>query len=89
MFTGPSDSAFLRAVSPSGIHLQEARDRLVSVVDHVVDGIITIDDGGRIETVNPAAERLFGYPAAEMLGQHINILISGPCEGTVNAARCS
>ena len=84
MFTGPTDSAFLRAASPSGVRLQEARDRLVSVVDHVVDGIITIDDSGRIETVNPAAERLFGYPAAEMLGQHINILISGPCEGTLN-----
>ena len=54
------------------------------MVDHVVDGIITIDDGGRIETVNPAAERLFGYPAAEMLGQHINILISVPFERTLN-----
>ena len=88
MFTGPTDSAFLRAASPSGIRLQEARDRLVSVVDHVVDGIITIDDGGRIETVNPAAERLFGYPAAEMLGQHINLLISGPCDRDPQRARC-
>jgi PAS domain S-box-containing protein len=86
MFTGPSDSAFLRAASPSGIHLQEARDRLVSVVDHVVDGIITIDDGGRIETVNPAAERLFGYPAAEMLGQHINLLFTGAPDSSAEGA---
>src|ERR1700722_8311194 len=84
MFTGPTDSAFLRVASPSGIRLQEARDRLVSVVDHVVDGIITVDDGGGVETVNPASPRLFGYAAAEMLGQHINILISGPGEGILS-----
>lgn len=84
MFTSPTDSAFLRTSSPSGIRLQEARDRLDSVVDHVVDGIITVDDGGLIETVNPAAEKLFGYAAAELLGQHINVLISDPCDRAVD-----
>ncbi len=85
MFTSPSDSAFLRTSSPSGIRLQEARDRLDSVVDHVVDGIITVDDGGLIETVNPAAEKLFGYAAAELLGQHIDLLISDPRDSAVDA----
>src|SRR5580698_419723 len=84
MFTGPTDSAFLRVASPSGIRLQEARDRLESVVDHVVDGIITVDDGGLIETVNPADEKLFGYAAAELLGQHIDLLISDPCDSAVD-----
>ena len=78
MFASPTDSSFLRAASPSGVRLQEVRDRLESVVDHVVDGIITIDDRGLIETVNPATERLFGYPAPELIGQHINQLISEP-----------
>jgi PAS domain S-box-containing protein len=36
-----------------------------SVVDHVVDGIITIDARGTVTTFNPAAERIFGYKREE------------------------
>ena len=48
--------------------LREAKARIRAVVDHVVDGIITIDQHGTIESFNPAAERIFGYEAAEVLG---------------------
>ena len=48
--------------------LREAEARIRAVVDHVVDGIITIDQHGTIESFNPAAERIFGYQAAEILG---------------------
>ena len=41
----------------------EAEERMRSVVNHVVDGIITIDDHGTVTTFNPAAERIFGYAA--------------------------
>jgi PAS domain S-box-containing protein len=76
MLTSPSDSSFHRASSPSGIRLQEVRDRLESVVDHIGDGVITIDDRGLIDSVNAPAEQLFGYSAAEMLGQHINLVVT-------------
>src|SRR5579862_6000735 len=79
MFISPTDSSFLRAAdSPSSIRLQEVRDRFESVVDHVIDGIITVDDAGLIEGVNPAAELIFGYPAPEMIGQHIDLLVPEP-----------
>jgi PAS domain S-box-containing protein len=47
-----------------------------TILDTVVDGIITLHaNGGTIETVNPAAERMFGYAAAEIIGQNISLLI--------------
>jgi PAS domain S-box-containing protein len=85
MFSSPSDSSFLRAASQSSIRLKEARDRLDSVVDHVVDGIITIDDIGLIESLNPAAEKLFNYSAAELIGRSVSLLISAPNESELVA----
>lgn len=55
---------------------QEARIR--SIVENAVDGIIVIDAQGHVEHFNPAAERLFGYPASEVIGQNIKILMPPP-----------
>jgi PAS domain S-box-containing protein len=43
-----------------------------------VDGIITIDERGIIASFNPAAERLFGYPASDMIGQNVRMLMPFP-----------
>ena len=55
---------------------------LLTVVNSVIDGIITIDESGRIESFNPAAERIFGYPAHEVIGQDVKLLVAEPfhCE---------
>jgi PAS domain S-box-containing protein len=45
--------------------------RLEGIVASAMDGIITVDDQQRIILFNPAAERMFGLPAAEALGQPI------------------
>ena len=57
------------------MRLQEARDRLYSVVDHMIDGIVTFDDGGSIESANPAAQAMFAYAANELVGQSVKILM--------------
>lgn len=49
-----------------------------SVVDHVIDGIITIDDGGIINTFNPAAEKIFRWRAEEVIGKNIKMLMPEP-----------
>jgi two-component system sensor kinase FixL len=49
-----------------------------SIVESAVDGIIVIDAAGRIEAFNPAAERLFGYGEAEVIGRNVNMLMPSP-----------
>jgi len=58
--------------------LVESEHRLRAVVETAVDAIITIDDHGIIETVNPSAERMFGYPRDEMVGRNVNMLMPEP-----------
>lgn len=41
----------------------------------MADGILTIDRHGIVESFNPAAERVFGYTAAEVLGHNVNMLM--------------
>ncbi len=50
---------------------REQGARLSAIVEHAGDAIVSIDDKGNIETFNPAAQRIFGYRADEMLGQPV------------------
>ncbi|NTW03066.1 MAG: PAS domain S-box protein [Oscillochloris sp.] len=49
-----------------------------AIVEHAVDGIMIIDERDSITTFNPAAERMFGYTASEIVGQPIARLIPDP-----------
>jgi two-component system sensor kinase FixL len=55
-----------------------AEARWHAIVDSAVDGIVVIDARGRVEAFNPAAERLFGYTAQEVLGRNVNLLMPSP-----------
>jgi len=46
-----------------------------TLVDHALDGIITIDAGGVVQSFNPASERIFGYGCRDVLGRDINLLM--------------
>ena len=64
--------------SPVATSLAQTDERMSSVVNHVVDGIISIDERGTIVTFNPAAERIFGYRANEVIGQNVRMLMPEP-----------
>jgi PAS domain S-box-containing protein len=65
--------------------MRRSEERLRSVVENVVDGIVTFDDEGVIESFNPGAERLFGYAAGDVIGRNVEMLIadSSAAEGRV------
>jgi two-component system, LuxR family, sensor kinase FixL len=58
--------------------LQEKHEHLQAIWNSAFDAIITIDSQGLIETVNRAAETMFGYESLEMLGQNVSMLMPSP-----------
>lgn len=51
---------------------------LDAIIENAIDGIITIDDKGIIEHLNPAALELFGYVRAELIGRNVSVLMPEP-----------
>jgi PAS domain S-box-containing protein len=58
--------------------LAEREGRLSAIYDSVLDGIITINASGSIETMNRAAETLFGHPPGSLLRRNIRLLMAEP-----------
>ena len=58
--------------------LRNNESRLRGILETAVDGIITINSQGRVQLFTPAAERIFGWPAGEVLGRNINMLMPEP-----------
>ena len=53
--------------------LRSKEEETRSVVDHMVDCIVTIDDKSIIRSVNPVIEKLFGYTREEVIGQNVSM----------------
>lgn len=55
--------------------LASSEKHMRAVLDNTVDGIITIDERGTVQTYNPACETIFGYKAAEVIGHNVKMLM--------------
>src|SRR5208337_1544920 len=58
--------------------LRDSAERLRAILETAVEGIITIDERGIVESFNLAAERIFGFKAAEIIGKNISVLMPSP-----------
>lgn len=58
--------------------LRDSAERLRAILETAVEGIITIEERGIIESFNSAAEEIFGYKANEVIGKNVNMLMPAP-----------
>ena len=58
--------------------LQISESRMRAVLETAADGIITINEQGIIESVNPAAEKIFGYSGSDLIGRNVKVLMPEP-----------
>jgi PAS domain S-box-containing protein len=58
--------------------LRDSEERLRAILETAVEGIITINEHGLIESFNPSAEKIFGYTAGEAVGQNVKLLMPAP-----------
>jgi two-component system, LuxR family, sensor kinase FixL len=64
--------------SAMALALEAAEARLRTILQTVPDAMIIIDERGRIESLSATAERLFGYPMAEIAGKNVSQLMPSP-----------
>lgn len=51
---------------------------LDAIIQNAIDGIITIDEYGIVESINPSASKLFQYQPEEVIGKNVSVLMPSP-----------
>jgi two-component system sensor kinase FixL len=74
----PSQDGVAEALISGSAPLPEREVLLCAILETSPDGLITIDATGTIQSFNPAAERMFGYDAAEVIGRNVSCLMPSP-----------
>jgi len=65
--------------------LREGSARINAIMNNVVDGIITVDEKGRIDSVNPTAAAMFGCTADAVIGRKFPLLLNPDCRDMYRA----
>ncbi|MFC1513319.1 DUF3365 domain-containing protein, partial [Thermodesulfobacteriota bacterium] len=60
---------------------EKAETRLRSIINNMLDGLITLEEDGSIESINASAASMFGYYPEEAVGQEISFLVRFPAGG--------
>ena len=67
-----------REVEKSNTLMADYIDYTDAILATMVDAVIAIDEQGEIQSINAAAEKIFGYRASELLGRNVSCLMPGP-----------
>ncbi len=65
-------------IRQSMLEREQAEAKTRSIIDNMLDGLITMDQDGNIETLNSAALNMFGYESPEIVGRNLDRLIEFP-----------
>ncbi len=75
---GDGDGPVVVAVG-NDVNQRSASDGMLrSMLETAVDGIVTISQTGIVQSMNPAAEEMFGYGEDEVVGENISMLMPHP-----------
>ena len=61
----------------ANLSLKESETRVRAILHTAPDAILTLDDQDRVESANPAAEKMFGWPGDELAGMPVTTLLPG------------
>jgi PAS domain S-box-containing protein len=75
LFSSALSLILLRRTSAQGEALRSGSQRINAIVDNVVDGIVTVDERGKIESLNRTAEYMFGYSSDSVVGRDFRRLL--------------
>ncbi len=62
----------------TGAPVSQSELQLRAILDTAVEGIITIDEQGRIQAMNRAAERIFGWKSPKVMGKNVSMFMPSP-----------
>jgi PAS domain S-box-containing protein len=74
-FARRQDAALRRQISSAERLATQQLSFTRAVIDNMVVGLIVVTDQAAIESVNPAAERVFGYASEDLVGHQLGLLI--------------
>ena len=66
----------LNSITALNASLRDSEVRAQAVLQHVADGIVTVDEQGLIESVNRSALALFGYEPGDVIGQPLQSIVA-------------
>jgi polar amino acid transport system substrate-binding protein len=60
--------------------IKDSQRRLHGILENLVEGVVTVDKEGTLQSFNSAAEKIFGYRESEIIGQNISLLVPKSCQ---------